>query len=72
MTKICAKCGIEKPIFKFYARASSKDGHQNACKKCTSELFKKNRHKYYGKPAGPKLDFNRRAQESTEKMSSPV
>ena len=33
-TKICKKCGIEKPLDEFYKDKSKKDGHENKCKEC--------------------------------------
>ena len=33
-TKVCIKCGVEKPLAEFYRLTRSKDGHMNTCKKC--------------------------------------
>ena len=33
-TKICNKCGIEKPLSEFYNRTASKDGKDYYCKEC--------------------------------------
>ena len=33
-TKICSKCKIEKPRFKFHKDKSKKDGHSYRCKGC--------------------------------------
>ena len=36
-TKVCTKCGEEKPLSEFYRLKSSKDGRRSACKKCSNE-----------------------------------
>lgn len=33
-TKICKKCGIEKPISEFHNQKSMKDGKRTRCKSC--------------------------------------
>lgn len=33
-TKICSKCGIEKPVNEFYKDRRSKDGLRSHCKEC--------------------------------------
>jgi hypothetical protein len=33
-TKICSKCGEEKPVTEFYRQAGGKDGLRAACKRC--------------------------------------
>lgn len=37
-TKVCAKCGKEKPIDQFHKRKSSKDGHRSYCKDCENNV----------------------------------
>jgi len=34
-TKVCFKCGIDKPLLDYYAHKQMKDGHLNKCKICT-------------------------------------
>jgi hypothetical protein len=34
-SKICAKCGVDKPFKDFYKYKRSLDGHQSYCKQCT-------------------------------------
>ena len=36
-TKICTKCGVEKPLTEFWKQKRSKDGFQNWCKECKLE-----------------------------------
>jgi ribosomal protein L44E len=38
-TKICAKCGAEKPISEFHKNSRSKDGLHSYCKECNKENF---------------------------------
>jgi len=38
LTKICTKCGVEKPLEEFCLDNSRKDGRSSRCKKCKNEL----------------------------------
>lgn len=39
-TKVCSKCGEEKPRAEFSKRSTAKDGLQSACKLCFSEMHR--------------------------------
>ena len=43
-TKICFRCGIEKPITDYYKHNQMKDGHLNKCKACTKKDSIKRHH----------------------------
>lgn len=49
-TKICSKCGIEKPLDQFSAHVSSKDGIRAYCRVCASEYIKQYNHDHPRKP----------------------
>jgi len=38
MSKVCTKCGVEKPLSEFYRKKTCRDGLSSSCKECVSEL----------------------------------
>ena len=53
-TKVCTKCGTEKPISDYHKSTRSKDGHLSVCKECTNkkqrEYLCRNLKKVYTNP----------------------
>lgn len=40
-TKVCFRCGVDKPLLEYYAHKQMADGHLNKCKSCTKSDVKK-------------------------------
>ncbi len=49
VTKTCSKCGLEKPIDKFYRDGRSKNGRQSQCMVCALIICKRYRESVTGK-----------------------
>lgn len=43
VSKICFKCGAEKPLTDFYKHHKMPDGHVNKCKECNKQDVRENR-----------------------------
>ena len=66
ITKVCNKCGEEKPLTEYYFSAKHADGHKNICKDCERKSAKERRDsKLAGVPKGklgrPSTEARRRA-----------
>lgn len=42
-TKVCTKCGEEKPLSEFYKSKREKDGYNYWCKSCQKEYYQENK-----------------------------
>lgn len=53
-TKVCARCGEEKPLDEFYSSTHTRDGKASYCKECSKELsrecYKEKKEKQYEQP----------------------
>lgn len=43
LTKVCSRCGIEKPLSEFYHNSTKGDYHNGICKRCQLQVNKDNR-----------------------------
>lgn len=60
-TKICAECGVERPITEFNKRRSAKDGLQDRCRYCFSEY---NKRRYAADPERHKANVRAYREEN--------
>ena len=44
-TKVCTKCGMEKPISEFGLNPKMKDGYKSECKSCATEYAREYYHR---------------------------
>lgn len=67
MTKICSKCGEEKPLSDFYENKRLKDGHEGRCKQCVKSYSKE----YAKKHRAQRNAYNKRYYErNPEKLKA--
>ena len=66
LTKICAKCGVEKPLNTFHNRKISKDGKAYNCKKCQN----KNTATYYQKNKKNIILYQKKYQKNNKEKIS--
>jgi len=61
VTKVCRKCGVEKPLGEFPKNHTCKDGHQHTCKECrkkqAKERYLKNKPANKKKKHVPQIDI---------------
>jgi hypothetical protein len=43
-TKVCTKCGVEKPVTEFHRAERMKDGYRSDCKLCHNSDQSRSRH----------------------------
>lgn len=63
-SKVCRKCGTEKPLSEFCKNHRYKDGHQNVCKACCNEMTKQARRQK--KMESPSRETLRKARKMKE------
>ena len=51
-TKVCTKCGGEKPLSEYYGAKSNRDGITGSCKRCFMDSRKSNRKNWKSTPKG--------------------
>ena len=64
-SKICRKCGGEKPLDKFGKQSSTKDGYKYYCKDCIAAI---NRSRYERDPERHKMIVRKWQEKNTEKV----
>ena len=65
-TKICFKCGKEKPLSDFYKHPKMKDGHLNKCKECNKKDVQQN----YRKNIDYYKEYDRERNKKPERIES--
>lgn len=61
-TKVCTKCGEEKPLSKFHKDRTKSSGHVSKCKKC-KKIYRK---KYYENHRKQEIENARRRMKGNE------
>jgi 5-methylcytosine-specific restriction endonuclease McrA len=73
ITKVCSKCGVEKPVTDFYKKKSGKFGVEGCCKECTKAAVKAYRLTPEGKANKKAWDQSDKAKASAkEYWQSPA
>lgn len=58
-TKVCSRCGQEKPLDQFYTSSVTKDGYRPQCIECSKQSAKETQHR---------LRERRKAEEAADKQ----
>lgn len=61
-TKICARCGREKPCGDFYKQTASRDGYDSYCKECRSNIARQYYQDHKEEDAARKQDWRDRVR----------
>lgn len=69
MTKICSKCGIEKPLDKFYSDKSKKSGKASYCKECTKKKSKEHYREHIEESRIYNKDYHQKHKKELNKQS---
>lgn len=72
-TKVCSKCGVEKPLLEFHKSKNHKYGVRNECKGCQKiirQTWQEKQNKYYGKIKYSKLKNDETSQQRYRETGS--